>query len=65
MFGFTDYAEYRRNEQDLDRRAEQARVAREQKDAARRQAAERRATERASERALRGKHADAARPRVA
>jgi hypothetical protein len=65
MFGFTDYAEYRRNEQDLDRRAEQARVAREQQDTARRQAAERRTGERTAERALRGERADAARPRVA
>lgn len=64
MFGFTDYAEYRRNEQDLDRRAEQARVARERKDAARRQAAERRAGERTAERAPRGKRAEA-RPRIA
>jgi hypothetical protein len=65
MFGYTDFAEYRRNEQDLNRRAEQNRVAREQRDAARRQAAERRATERTAERALRAKRADAARPRVA
>jgi len=65
MFGFTDYAEYRRNEQDIDRRTEQNRVAREQRDAARRQAAERRATERTAERALRAKRADTARPRIA
>lgn len=65
MFGFTDYAEYRRNEQDLDRRAEQARVAHEQKDAARRQAAESRATGRTADRALRAERTDAARPRVA
>jgi len=52
MFGFSDYAEYRRNEQ--------ARVAREQKDTARRQA-ERRATERTA----RTKRANAVRPRVA
>ncbi|WP_129784582.1 hypothetical protein [Promicromonospora panici] len=61
MFGFTDFSEYRRNEQDLDRRNEQARVAREQRDTARRQAAERRATERAA----RTKQADAIRPRAA
>lgn len=64
MFGFSDYAEYRRNEQDLDRRAEQTRVAREQKDTARRRAAERRVTERTAERAGRGT-AGAARARVA
>ncbi|WP_369374940.1 hypothetical protein AB1046_10230 [Promicromonospora sp. Populi] len=50
MFGFSDYTEYRRNEQDLDRRTEQNRVARERKDTARRQAAERRAAERNDER---------------
>ena len=61
MFGFTDFSEYRRNEQDLNRRAEQNRVAREQRDTARRQADERRATERAA----RTKTADAVRPRVA
>lgn len=61
MFGFSDYAEYRRNEQDLDRRTEQARVAREQKDTARRQAAAQRSTERAG----RTKAADAVRPRAA
>ncbi|MFC8797451.1 hypothetical protein ACFT2C_06940 [Promicromonospora sp. NPDC057138] len=60
MFGFTSYAEYRQNEQDLDRRAEQARVAREQRDTVRRQAAERRGAERTAERAT-----HAARPRVA
>ena len=63
MFGFSDYAEYRRNEQDLDRRAERSRVAREQKDTARRRAAERRATER-TERAGRAT-ADTARARLA
>ncbi|MFI8522859.1 hypothetical protein ACIGB8_00320 [Promicromonospora sukumoe] len=46
MFGFTDYAEYRRNERELDQRNERARMAREQKDAARRQAAARRTAER-------------------
>lgn len=64
MFGFTDYAEYRRNEQEIDRRAEQSRVAREQKDAARRQA-ERRTPERGTERGGRAKGAGTARPRVA
>ncbi|MCP2264189.1 hypothetical protein ACFQHV_20700 [Promicromonospora thailandica] len=48
MFGFSDYTEYRRHEQELDHRAEQARVAREQRDAARRQATERRAADRAA-----------------
>ncbi|WP_454858780.1 hypothetical protein [Promicromonospora soli] len=61
MFGFTDYADYRRNEQDLDRRAEQNRVAREQRDAARRQADERRA----GKHAARAKTSDAVRPRAA
>jgi len=61
MFGFSDYAEYRTNEQDLNRRAEQNRVAREQRDTVRRQATERRATERAA----RTQRADAVRPRVA
>jgi hypothetical protein len=60
MFGISDYAEYRRYEQDLNRRNEQVRVAREQKDTARRQA-ERRATERGS----RTRTADAVRPRLA
>ena len=61
MFGFSDYAEYRRNERELDQRNERARVAREQKDAARRQAAARRTTERGA----RTGAADAVRPRVA
>jgi hypothetical protein len=61
MFGFTDFTEYRRNEQDLNRRTEQTRVAREQKETARRQAAERRTTERT----VRTKGVDAVRPRVA
>ncbi|WP_275002872.1 hypothetical protein [Promicromonospora iranensis] len=65
MFGFTDYAEYRRNEQEIDRRAEQSRVAREQKDTARRQAAERRGTDRGTERAGRTRSAGTARHRVA
>ncbi|MDR7384608.1 hypothetical protein [Promicromonospora iranensis] len=65
MFGFTDHAEYRRNEQEIDRRAEQSRVAREQKDTARRQAAERRSTERATQRAGRTTSTSATRPRVA
>ncbi|MGI5187415.1 hypothetical protein ACQEVI_04640 [Promicromonospora sp. CA-289599] len=65
MFGFTDYAEYRTNEQDLDRRAEQSRVARERKEIARRQAAEHRTAERAAEHAGRAKAAGTARPRVA
>jgi hypothetical protein len=65
MFGFSDYSEYRTNEQDLDRRAEQARVAREQRDTARRQAAERRTAERAAERTGRSRSAGTARPRVA
>ncbi|MFD6448269.1 hypothetical protein ACFWEJ_24410 [Promicromonospora sp. NPDC060204] len=59
MFGFSDYAEYRRNEQETDQRNERARVAREQKDAARRQAAVRRTAERGA------RAADAVRPRVA
>ena len=61
MFGFSDYAEYRRNEQETDQRNERARVAREQKDAARRQAVARRTAERVS----RAEAADAVRPRVA
>jgi hypothetical protein len=61
MFGFSDYTDYRRHEQDLDRRAEQARVAREQRDAARRQAAERRA----AEPAVRAGRTGTARARVA
>ncbi|MFD7308815.1 hypothetical protein [Promicromonospora sp. NPDC059942] len=61
MFGFTDYAEYSRNERELDQRNERARVAREQKDAARRQAA----AQRTAERGARAKAADAVRPRVA
>ncbi len=61
MFGFTDYAEYRRSERELDQRNERARVAREQKDAARRQAAAQRTAERAS----RAKATDAVRPRTA
>ncbi|MFE7509170.1 hypothetical protein [Promicromonospora sp. NPDC057488] len=61
MFGFTDYAEYRRNERELDQRNERARVAREHKDAARRQAA----AQRTAERSARARAADAVRPRVA
>jgi hypothetical protein len=57
----SDYSEYRTHEQDVDRRAEQARVAREHQDAARRQAAERRAAERGG----RARTAGTARPRVA
>lgn len=57
MFGFTDYAEYHRNEQDLDRRTELARRVREQKDAARRLAAR--------QRAARTPQADATRPHPA
>lgn len=57
MFGFTDYAEYRRNEQEIDRRAEQTRVAREL--AARREDAAPRATGR------RTTDAEPARPRLA
>ncbi|GAB2472456.1 hypothetical protein GCM10027063_11630 [Promicromonospora xylanilytica] len=59
MFGFTDYAEYRRNEQEIDRRAEQSRVAREL--AARREAAARRA----GDRTRRATDAEPVRPRVA
>jgi hypothetical protein len=65
MFGFSDYAEYRRNEQEVNRRAEQSRVARERQEIARRQAAEHRTAERATERAGRAKNAGTARPRVA
>ncbi|MFI6424422.1 hypothetical protein [Promicromonospora sp. NPDC050880] len=54
MFGFSEYTDYRRHEQDVDRRAEQARVAREQRDAARRQDAERRAAERTARAGRRG-----------
>ena len=57
MFGFTDYAEYRRNEQEIDRRAEQTRGAREL--AARREDAAPRATGR------RTTDAEPARPRLA
>lgn len=59
MFGFTDYAEYRRNEQEIDRRAEQSRVARER--AARREQAARRT----ADRARRTTDAEPVRPRVA
>ena len=65
MFGFSDYAEYRRNEQEINRRAEQSRVARERKETARRQVTEQRATERAAEHTNRAKPARTARPRVA
>lgn len=65
MFGFSDYAEYSRNEQDLNRRTEQSRVARERKEIARRQATEQRATERAAEHTRQAKAARTARPRVA
>jgi hypothetical protein len=58
MFGFSDYSEYRTHEQDVDRRAEQARVARERQDAARRQAAERRAAERGPHAAVTHRRAD-------
>jgi hypothetical protein len=65
MFGFSDYSEYRRNEQDVDRRAEQARVAREQRDTARRQEANRRTAERTVERTGRAGSTGTARPRLA
>jgi len=65
MFGYTDYAEYRTHEQDVARRAEQARLAHEHRETARRQAAERRAAERAAERAGRSRSAGPARARVA
>jgi hypothetical protein len=65
MFGFTDYAEYRQNEQEVNRRAEQSRVARERKEIARRQATERRTAERAAEHTGRARSAGTARPRVA
>lgn len=61
MFGFSDYAEYRRNEQEIDQRNERARLAREHKEVASRQAAARRSAERGA----RAKAADAVRPRVA
>lgn len=63
MFGFSDYAEYRTHEQEVVRRAEQSRVAREQ--AARRQVARQRGADRAAARADQAKSAGAARPRVA
>ncbi|MFD2792677.1 hypothetical protein ACFS27_03855 [Promicromonospora vindobonensis] len=63
MFGFSDYAEYRRNEQEIDRRAEQTRVAREH--AARQQAAAQRSAEHTARRSARATDTDQARPRVA
>lgn len=65
MFGFTDYAEYRRNEQETDRRTEQSRMARERKELARRRATEQRAAEHAAEHTRQAKAARTARPRVA
>ncbi|GAA4701274.1 hypothetical protein APR04_000219 [Promicromonospora umidemergens] len=63
MFGFSDYAEYRRNEQELDRRAEQSRAAREH--ATRQDVAARRTAVRTTERTARTTDADRTRPRVA
>lgn len=55
MFGFTDYSEYRRNEQELTRRNEQKRHEREMRDA--RKAPDARDTGRRT-----GRHAAEARP---
>ena len=65
MFGFSDYAEYRTNEQEINRRTEQSRIARERKEIARRQATEQRAAERTAEHTKQAKAARTARPRVA